>query len=55
MEMVQNFPLFSIILMTSCGVVCSVLKPKAAKWYCLFWLTVSLVLQFMTLDRKSVV
>ena len=49
MEMVQNFPLFSIILMTSCGVVCSVLKPKAAKWYCLFWLTVSLVLQFMTL------
>ena len=49
MQMVQNFPLFAIIFMTSCSVICAVLKPKAAKYYCLFWLLVTLVLHGMPL------
>ena len=42
MQMVQNFPFFAIIFMTSCSVITTVLKPKAAKYYCLFWLCLTL-------------
>lgn len=35
MEFVQNFPFFSIILTLFSGVLCTVLKPKAARSYIL--------------------
>ena len=49
MQMVQNFPFFAIIFMTSCSVITTVLKPKVAKYYCLFWLCLTLVMHGMTL------
>ena len=47
MEFVQNFPLFAILLYLSGGVICTVLKPKGAKWYTLFLNT--LIAGMMTL------
>ncbi|MCI8513883.1 MAG: sodium:proton antiporter [Lachnospiraceae bacterium] len=35
MAFVQNFPFFAIMLYLAGGVICAVLRPKAAKWYCL--------------------
>lgn len=49
MELVQNFPFFAIMLYLASGVICSVLKPKAAKWYCLILNAVVTVLMLATL------
>ena len=48
MAFVQNFPFFTIILALSGGVICSVLKGKHARNYCLFILTCILVMTCMT-------
>lgn len=40
LKFVQNFPFFTILLCLSGGVICSVLKPKAAKNYCLVLMSV---------------
>lgn len=48
MEFVQNFPFFTIILALSGGVVCSVLKGKHARNYCLFILSLIFVMSCMT-------
>ena len=48
MAFVQNFPFFSIILALSGGVICSVLKGKHARNYCLFVLSCILVMTCMT-------
>ena len=59
MELVQNFPLLSIIIMTSCGAICTLLKGKAAKWYCLVCLAATLALNlfafFYTLQNGAYV
>lgn len=49
MAFVQNLPFFSIILSLSGGVVCSVLKEKKARNYCLFVLAVILLFSMCTL------
>ncbi len=49
MALVQNFPFLSIILSLSGGVVCSVLKGKNARNYCLFVLGVILIFSLSTL------
>lgn len=49
MEMVQNFPLFAIMLYLAGGVSCCVLKAKASKWVCLALNTVVTVLMMFTL------
>jgi formate hydrogenlyase subunit 3/multisubunit Na+/H+ antiporter MnhD subunit len=49
MAFVQNFPFFAIMLYLASGVICSVLKPKAAKWYCLALNAVVTVLMLATL------
>ena len=48
MAFVQNFPFFTIILALSGGVICSVLKGKHARNYCLFILACILVMTCMT-------
>ena len=49
MNFVQNFPFFTIILSLSGGVICSVLNRKNARNYCLFALTLILLLSAATL------
>lgn len=49
MEIIRNFPLFCIVLCLSGGVVCSVLKPKAARNYCFFLLTAVAVMSLAVL------
>lgn len=51
MNFVQNFPFFTIILSLSGGVICSVLNRKNARNYCLFALTLILLLSAATLGH----
>lgn len=48
MAFVKNFPFFTIILALSGGVICSVLKGKQARNYCVFVLSCILVMTLMT-------
>ena len=49
MDLVQNFPFLTIVFSLTCGVLCAVLRPKAAKNLCLTWLTLTFAMSLSVL------